>query len=566
MEEYEVYREIYTAEGIWHMEGDRLYECEYDGKGGNVVIPEEIGRIGEEVFKDWESLTSVVISEGVVEIRNWAFAGCKNLTSVVIPKSLGGIGASAFRNCTSLTSVTMLEGVRRFGTRVTIWEGVRCIDDYAFAGCTSLTGITIPKNIDIIGYRAFAGCRSLTDVTISEVDRNNTGAVIYDGAFQDCESLASITIPKNVIRMDGFYIFWNCASLTSISVSAQNDVFASEDGVLFCKDKTKLLCYPPGRAGAYAIPEGVVEIGAGAFRDCKKLTGVTIPRSVSIIGNAAFWGCCSLTDVAIPESVSEVRAMAFHRCTGLTRVSLPESVSFIGDWAFSECAALTDVTAEGAGFVAENAFDGCPCQATVSRQLANKAVIPKPRTAEIENGTQEESAFCVENGVLTDYDGKGGDVVIPDGVTEIGNRAFSRCQNLTSVTIPGSVTKIGDHAFYDCENLASVMILDGVTEIGKDAFYNCKTLASVVIPRSVAVIGRSAFYGCLDLISVTIPEGVRAIGEMAFNDCPNLIRVTIPESATEIGGDVCFRLFSDGFGPHCPIPLTVYGVAGSRAE
>ena len=97
-------------------------------------------------------------------------------------------------------------------------------------------------------------------------------------------------------------------------------------------------------------------------------------------------------------------------------------------------------------------------------------------------------------------------VVIPDGVTSIGNNAFQYCYNLTSVTIPDSVTSIGESAFSRCYNLTSVTIPDSVTSIGNNAFSGCSNLTSVTIPSSVTSIGGGAFSRCKNLTSVTIPR------------------------------------------------------------
>ena len=165
------------------------------------------------------------------------------------------------------------------------------------------------------------------------------------------------------------------------------------------------------------------------------------------------------------------------------------------------------------------------------------------------------SDFQIENGVLVKYTGKGGDVVIPDGVTSIGNEAFYACRGLTSVTIPDGVMSIEDDAFRYCENLTSVTISDSVTSIGDRAFSSCSSLSSVTIPDSVTSIGDGAFSGCDDLAddsglviirnvlhhckesmtSVTIPDGVTSIEDSAFEECRNLKNVTIPDSVTSIG-------------------------------
>ena len=138
-------------------------------------------------------------------------------------------------------------------------------------------------------------------------------------------------------------------------------------------------------------------------------------------------------------------------------------------------------------------------------------------------------------------------IIIPAGVTRIGDEAFKYCSGLTSVTIPAGVTSIGNSAFYNCSGLTSVTIPDGVTSIGNSAFYNCSGLTSVTIPAGVTSIGNSAFEGCSGLTSVTIPNSVTNIGNSAFYNCSGLTSVTIPNSVTSIGGyafDNCSGLTS----------------------
>ena len=166
-------------------------------------------------------------------------------------------------------------------------------------------------------------------------------------------------------------------------------------------------------------------------------------------------------------------------------------------------------------------------------------------------------------------------ITIPNSVTSIGWSAFNNCSSLTSITIPDSVTSIGDEAFDDCEKLTQInvdkantvyssvngvlfnknktelirypegkadtsySIPDSVTSIGIGAFYNCSSLTSITIPNSVTSIGNFAFSSCSRLTSVTIGNSVTSIGSSAFSDCSSLTSITIPNSVTSIG-DLAF--------------------------
>ena len=135
-------------------------------------------------------------------------------------------------------------------------------------------------------------------------------------------------------------------------------------------------------------------------------------------------------------------------------------------------------------------------------------------------------------------------VVIENGVTSIGDRAFYGCVNLSSVTISSSVTSIGDCAFEHCDALTSVAIPNSVTTIGDGAFSYCEALTGMTIPGSVKTISGRAFSGCTSLRSVTIPNGVTVIDESLFYGCTSLTSVTIPKSVTSIGWSAFFRCSS----------------------
>lgn len=395
--------------------------------------------------------------------------------------------------------------------------------------------VVIPEGVTSIGSRAFEDCSALTSVDIPEGVTQ-----ISSYAFRRCTNLVRVKIPVSLTSIEGLAFqgtpWWESLEGEYVTI---NDI---------------LFDYR-GKGGEVTIPEGVTAIGEDAFRGCTTLTTVTLPKGLTSIGRYAFYNCANLTDVVIPDSVTIIGGSAFSDCVSLTGVTIPDSVTDIGGYAFYQCTGLTGVTIpDSVTHIGGRAFQGTPWWEDLKGE------------------------FVTVNGILLDYRGKGGEVVLPENVTDIAEFAFYGCTGLTGVTIPKGLTSIENFTFYGCTGLTGMTIPEGVTSIGFRSFKGCANLTNVTIPESVTNIEPCAFEDCPSLTSVTIPESVTSIGERAFSDCTSLTRVVVPESVARIGQEA-FRDCIGLVGMAIPASvtdiaddafvgcgnLTVYGVAGSTA-
>ncbi len=427
-------------------------------------------------------------------------------------------------------------------------------------GCDdTVTVADIPETIEDaavvkIGEGAFSNCYSLTSVTIPDSVRE----IDYE-AFWYCYALETVTIGSGLesLPLDSFY---SCESMIGIFVSEENTNYSSdENGVLFDKEKTELIKCPEAYEGAYDVPEGVIAIGDGAFSACYSLTEVTLPSTLEAIGNSAFSNCGNLMTVAFPDALTQLGDYAFYNCTELMKVTGGDGLESIGASAFEWCSKLTNVTiADTVQRIGEGAFTCCESLLSVT--------VPDSVT-ELEgsafSGCTDLTQATLGAGVqvISDYLFSGCEnlvtVHMPDDITAIGECAFSGCMSLTgfaipetvesigagafsdcdsirAVTIPGSVSEICGETFYHCDNLRTVVIEEGVTLIGCAAFQDCVSLTELTIPESVLAIETDAFWFCCALKSVNIPDGVIRIEDRAFYDCNQMTSVTIGKNVSHI--------------------------------
>lgn len=286
---------------------------------------------------------------------------------------------------------------------------VKKIDDRAFEDCDSLESITISNSVTSIGYNAFHDCNSLESATIP-----NSVTTIGTWAFNNCTSLENVALGNGVTSIGGD-AFYNCTSLK----------FNEYDNALYLGN---------------AQNPYVALIGAKN----DDIISCNINGNTKVIADLAFWCCYSLASVTIGSSVTS-----------------------IGNYAFGVCDSLESMTVD-----------------------SENAILHSEGNCIIETASKTLVAGC-KNSVIPN-DGS---------VTSIGDYAFHSC-GFTGINIPDSITYIGDYAFQSCTSLANITIPNSVTYIGSGAFSQCFSLESIAIPNSVTSIGTYAFYYCDSLETV----------------------------------------------------------------
>ena len=276
------------------------------------------------------------------------------------------------------------------------------------------------------------------------------------------------------------------------------------------------------------VKKSVYIVSGDAVQLCidRNVKNVTV-EGVKKINPRVFRQSEVLENLVIGEGVTEIGDGAFLHCSSLKSVSLPSTLKKIGKDAFDECYSVEKIESASPLFK----FD--------EEKSTLYYVHPKKERQPILSLKKElhkvpESFLTIEDGVVTKCHESAVSVVIPDGVTAIGENAFNKCESLKSVVIAESVREIGKCAFYSCEALESVVIPKGVTAIGNCAFANCSKLKAVDIPEGVTEISYCAFEKCSSLEQVTIPESVTSIVDAAFNNCSSLKSVVIPNGVKQI--------------------------------
>ena len=462
----------------------------------------------------------ITIPDGVKSIEKYAFWYSFSVTSVTIPKSLESMDGTVFLNCTKLKEIKVSKNNQYFSSENGILYDKK---KKVLLQCPRVMegDIIIPETVVKIGDNAFYYCQNLTSIIIPE-SVSNIGRL----AFHYCEGLTSVTIPKGVASI-GECIFEGCSGLTEIKVSENNRYFTSENGVLYDKKKKMLIQCPGAKGGEFIIPESVTGIESRAFESCKKLTSVTIPKGVTQIEEYTFAWCSSLSNVSIPKGLTSIGHAAFYSCTSLKNITIPKSVTSIDQGAFDTSVDLTIFCYKGSA---------------AEKYAKTYKFKHQYLTDESDSSTDTENDQKLPEVGKTVTSGKNSYKVTKQGTAV----AFAKTKSKSkTIAIPATikignttykVTSIAANALKGNKKLTKVTIGKNVTSIGKGAFQNCTALTKITVPDKVTSIGDLAFSGCKKMTTVTLGKGVKKIGKETFKGNSKLSGITIKSTALKSVG------------------------------
>lgn len=285
-----------ALEWTYSSNADGICLTKYCGTKADVIVPAEIEgkRVValRETFFNNTGIQSVVLPEGLIQIGDQTFSGCRALETVNFPSTLKAIGSNAFLDCPVLQSDVILP------------EGFESLGDGAFSNCYSLQTIVIPEGGVTLGKYLFVNCQSLCNVKLGEGIE-----VLPDSVFFGCSSLKRLVLPESLVEIEKSafvasgivklhmpanvrQIHWDAfvdaEHIIGITVDANNPYLAAQDNMIFTRDMKKLLVSTPGIAAELVIPDGVETIGKDAFALNSTIKRVVIPDSVKTIEDEAF--------------------------------------------------------------------------------------------------------------------------------------------------------------------------------------------------------------------------------------------------------------------------------------
>ncbi len=562
------------------------------GKAGTVRIPDGVTTIAYGAFCR-SSLENVVFPEGLTEIDNFAFYMTKSLQPPVFPSSLERIGSYAFGTSDMGIGEEQMQSDRQ---EIQIGANVTKIEQGAFdefparwftvsednPGYSSVNGAICNKAKDYLVY--FAGAQQNTFIVpdgVVNLDMSTLKMIGCYNAFDDAIGKFQLAVPESVTTLlneASFLGSWrismiHCAPGSVVEKYAKdNDIDYDYD---FSTQYEEVEESTPHGKVTYRVSEDHATLVRYEGTDRKLTVASSVQgKPVTTIGDGQNRiqeleydfsekdlpedESQQLEAIEIPEGVTVISAHALELY--LDELTLPDTLKVIGDHAISlSGAAELPKLADSVEYVGEN---------FISSYSEKEFYIPSSLAdvdAQAFTGLKEITAFVigegnpgfsVRDGILLDAEGttliaypngrvnEDGSVILPEGISTIGEFAFYGSWDMTSIEIPEGVTRINESAFASCSNLTSVKLPDGLASIGDSAFRFCSKLTDINLPNGLKSIGEYAFYSCDALESISFPDSLIHLGDDSFGECLNLHIDGLPESLAVIGNDA-FGTYND---------------------
>ncbi len=532
----------------------------------SVKLPEGLSKIDFGMFSFCISLRSIEIPDSVTKIDHMAFSYCQSLESIYIGKNVTYIADGAFEKCTALTDVYYKSSEEKWNEIDIDYSGNEYLLNATihFHECDYISECVMQPTCTQTGEMKFT-CTVCGDVIteeipapghteMDEVEENRKDATCTEKGSYDSVVYCSVC-DAELLRKT---VIVDAPGHTATEAVEENrkDATCTEkgsyDSVVYCSvcdaevSRETVILKALGHTKGEKITENQVEPvyeKRGSYdlveycTECNEEISrktVYIPALVEALlsfkisnGVATVTECVTSAsgEIVIPSIINDypvtcIGSYAFEGCTGLTAIEIPDSVTSIGYSAFSGCTGLKELTMPASANIYNSEYTFYNCT-NIEKVTLTKGT-----------GTmQDYAAYSYYDGTYYGYTpwyisrNTIKEIVIEDGVTNIGKNAFHYCSGLASVTIADSVTSIGEYAFAGCEKIAEITISDSIISVGSSAFEGCKGLTEVAIPDSVTSIGEYAFAGCENIAEITIPESVTSIGSGAFRGCSSLVRV-----------------------------------------
>ena len=465
-----------------------------------------------------EEVTTAVLT-GITEIKGYSFYNFKSLESVSVPDGVTKIGNAAFCGCEKLESANIPAGVTEIGNS-------------AFSDC-KLTEIDIPDTVETIGFYAFNNCpvenASLPAFAVSYLNTDSlktlviiSGDSIYERVFDNCATLVSVTLPKE-LKSVGSYAFRNCSALTSVNFTGTVQDWA---GINFANADAN----PVSKAHSLKI-------------NGEPVTGIDL-TGVTAVGKYAFYGLSGINELTIPDTVTSVGDGAFGN---MELETVTASIPTIHNKSFLRGMGIKNLILTGGNYLYRQGLFSYEVGSTTEKYFPalESVVIPASVTdtaTDVFKNYSTLKSVTFESGIA---------------ITEIKSNMFYNCSALTDIDIPESVTQIGWYAFSGCSALESILIKKNVTKIGDSAFSGCSAAGSITFApdTTIATIEGSAFAGCSSVTEITIPDTVTTMGTSVFSGCNGLAELTVLKFYTSNSSNALPQMFGTYNGAEVPSSL-----------